>query len=336
MTEPLVVVTDIDLPSDGGAAELLRAAGCRVEIAACSTAEEVVEAATGATAALVQWAQVDASALDALPDLRVISRLGIGVDMIDVEAATERGVAVVNTPDYCIEEVTAHTVAMALSLLRSLPNLDAGLRAGRWAPTVDGRGAVRPSQTTVAVVGYGRIGSGVAHALHAIGFHVLVADPFVDAHDVRAAGLEPVTLDAALARADLVSLHTPLTPATRHLLDSVRLGAMKPGARVVNTCRGGLIDELAFARALTDGQLGGAALDVFEDEPLPGDSILRAAPNLLLTPHAAWYSPAALAELPRRAAENVIAFLAGQSVPSVVNPAYRANAAQASAIRHMI
>jgi D-3-phosphoglycerate dehydrogenase len=331
MTEPLVVVTDIDLPSDGGAAELLRAAGCRVEVAACTTAEEVAAAAAGATALLVQWARVDAAALDALPQLRVISRLGIGVDMIDVAAATERGVAVLNTPDYCIEEVASHTVAMALSLLRALPSLDAGIRAGRWAPTVDGRGAVRPSQTTVAIVGYGRIGSSAARALRATGFTVLVSDPFVAPERIRADGLEPVELEEALARADLVSLHTPLTPATRHLLDAARIGAMKPGARVVNTCRGGLIDERALVTALVSGQLGAAALDVFEDEPLPADSVLRDAPNLLLTPHAAWYSPAALVELPRRAAENAVAFLAGQPLTSIVNPAYRSGARSAGA-----
>lgn len=336
MTEPLVVVTDIDLPSDGGAADLLRAAGCRVEVAACTTPEEVAAAGAGATALLVQWAPVNAAALDALPEVRFLSRLGIGIDMIDLAAATERGIAVANTPDYCIEEVASHTVAMALSLLRSLPSLDAGMRAGRWAPTVDGLGAVRPSETVVAVVGFGRIGSSTAHSLRAMGFQVVVSDPFVDPALVRAAGMEPLELDEALARADLVSLHTPLTPATRHLLDRSRIAAMKPGARVVNTCRGGLIDEQALAEALAARHLGAAALDVYEDEPLPGGSVLRATPNLLLTPHAAWYSPAALVELPRRAAENVIAFLAGHSVPSIVNPAYRENAPQASAIRHMM
>ncbi|MBB4660935.1 C-terminal binding protein [Conexibacter arvalis] len=326
MTEPLVVVTDIDLPSDGGAADLLRAAGCRVEVAACTTADEVAAAAAGATALIVQWANVDAAALDALPEVRFISRLGIGYDMIDVDAATARGVAVANTPDYCVEEVATHTVAMALSLLRALPGLEAGMRAGRWAPTADGSGAVRPSETTVAIVGFGRIGSSAALALRAAGFRVLVSDPFVSAERIAAAGLEAAPLDEALAQADLVSLHTPLTAETRHLLDGERLATMKPGVRIVNTCRGGLIDEQALIAALAGGQVGGAALDVYEDEPLPADSGLRHAPNLMLTPHAAWFSPAALAELPRRAAENVVAFLANHPVPSIVNPAYVASA----------
>jgi len=327
MTEPLVVVTDIDLPSDGGAADLLRAAGCRVEVAACTTAEDVAAAAAGATALIVQWANVDAAAFDALPDVRFVSRLGIGYDMIDVDAATARGIAVANTPDYCVEEVATHTVAMALSLLRALPGLEAGMRAGRWAPTADGRGAVRPSETTVAVVGFGRIGSSAAQALHAAGFRVLVSDPFVSEERITAGGLEPATLEQALTQADLVSLHTPLTAETRHLLDAERLAAMKPGVRIVNTCRGGLIDEQALVDALESGQVGAAALDVYEGEPLPADSVLRSARNLMLTPHAAWFSPAALAELPRRAAENVVAFLANHPVPSIVNPTYVARAA---------
>jgi D-3-phosphoglycerate dehydrogenase len=325
MPQPLVVMTDSDLPSDGGAAQLLSAAGFAVRTAQCATAAEVVVASEGASALVVQWAQVDAQAFDAIAPLRFVSRLGIGVDMIDVGAATARGIAVANTPDYCTQEVAAHTIAFALALLRALPSLDAGIRAGRWAPTRDGHGAVRPSETTVAVIGYGRIGSQVADSLRALGFDVVVCDPFVRPERIVAAGHRAVQLDEALAVADLVSLHTPLTATTRRLLDGKRIAAMKPGARIVNTCRGGLIDERALADALADGSLGGAALDVYENEPLPPESPLRRAPNVVLTPHAAWYSPAALDELPRRAAENVVAFMAGHGIPSIVNPAYASN-----------
>lgn len=335
MTQPLVVVTDSDLPSDGGAAELLAAAGLAVRVERCATAADVAAAGEGASALIVQWARVDGDALDAIPTLRFVSRLGIGVDMIDLDAATERGIAVANTPDYCIEEVATHAVALALSLLRALARLDAGMRAGRWAPARDGAGAVRPSETTIAVLGYGRIGSQVARGLRALGFEVVVCDPFVEPAIVAAAGHRVVDLDEALTTAHLVSLHTPLTSATRHLIDRERIAAMKPGARIVNTCRGGLIDERALADALADGTLGGAALDVYEDEPLPLDSPLTRAPNVLLTPHAAWYSPSALAELPRRAAENVVAFMAGHEVPSIVNPAY-AERSRRVAIRHML
>jgi phosphoglycerate dehydrogenase-like enzyme len=324
MAAPRVVVTDIDLPSDGGALELLKAAGFNVHVASCATADEVVAVGADADALIVQWAPLTAAALCDLPKLRVISRLGIGVDMIDLDAATASGIAVLNTPDYCVEEVTSHTIALALSLLRALPSLDAGLRCGRWAPAQDGAAAVRPSETAIAVIGFGRIGSGVASALSVMGFETLVCDPFVASERIRAAGHRPVELDEALSSAELVSLHAPLTSTTRHLLDRDRIGQMKRGARIVNTCRGELIEEDALVEALADGQVGGAALDVFQDEPLPDSSPLRHAANVLLTPHAAWYSPAALLELPRRAAENIVSFLGGSEVPTLVNPEYRA------------
>ena len=151
---------------------------------------------------------------------------------------------------------------------------------------------------------------------------MLVHDPFVPDAAIAARGHRPASLDEAIERSDVLSLHVPLSDATRHLLDADAIARMRPGAYVVNTCRGGLLDEAALAEALRDGRLGGAALDVFETEPLPADSPLRDTPNILLTPHAAWYSPAALVELPTRAAEQVVDFLAGRPVDSIVNPGY--------------
>lgn len=318
---PLVVVTDSDLPGDGAEA-VIAEAGLRVRRAACRTPEDVVAAARDATALIVQWAPVTAAALDRLPACRFVSRLGIGYDMIDVAAATERGVAVANTPDYCVEEVAAHTLALVLSLARRIAPLDAAVRAGRWSVVADAPGALRPSRTTLAVIGFGRIGSLTAAHAAALGFRVVVHDPHVPAETVRAAGHEPFPLADALAAADIVSLHVPLTAQTRHLLDTKALARTKPGVLVVNTCRGGLVDEGALARALHDGRVAGAGLDVFEEEPLPAGSPLRDAPNVLLTPHAAWYSPASLEELPRRAARQVVDFLAGRPVPSIVNRDY--------------
>ncbi|ADB48554.1 C-terminal binding protein [Conexibacter woesei] len=318
----VVVVTDSDLPTEGVAERVLEAAGWTVRRAACRTADDVREAAAGAVALIVQWAPVDASVLANLPDCRFVSRLGIGYDMIDVAAATEAGIPVANVPDYCVEEVAAHTLAFVFSLTRRLPQLDAGLRAGRWAASDDGDGARRPQGTTVAVLGHGRIGARVAQQAASVGFDVLVHDPHVPAERVEAAGHVAVTLDEALERADVVSLHVPLTPQTRHLLDAPALARMRPGSALVNTCRGGLVDETALADALRSGQLGAAALDVFESEPLPADSPLRDAPNLLLSPHAAWYSPIALLELEERAAQQVADFLDGRPVPTIVNPGY--------------
>src|SRR6478752_3487151 len=212
MTSDLVVITDSDLP--GTAAEdALTAAGLRVRRAASRSADDI--------------AAVAGELLDRLPGVRMISRLGIGYDMIDVAAATERGVLVANTPAYCLEEVATHTLAMILSLARGLPQYDRAVRAGRWSAVEARPFAVRPSATTVVVVGYGRIGSLVAQRCAALGFRVVVSDPVVPDERIVAAGLEPAPLAEALPRADILTLHAPLTPATHHLLDADALARMK-------------------------------------------------------------------------------------------------------------
>lgn len=313
-----MVITDCDLPGQAGE-DVLRSAGLSVTRASCVTEEDVVEAARGATALVVQWAPVSSAVLDQLGSLRFVSRLGIGYDMIDVEAAAARGIAVANTPTYCVEEVASHTVAMLLALTRGLVGYDRAVRAGEWAPTHARPMAVRPSTTTVAVIGYGRIGALTAQHCRALGFRVLVHDPYVDADVIRHAGCQPVDLDEALSSADALTLHAPLTPRTRHLVNARTLAAVKPGAVIVNTCRGPLVDDAALVDALRSGRLSGAALDVYESEPLAPDHPLCGLDNVILTPHAAWYSPEALADLPVHAARNVVDFLAGRPVDSIVN-----------------
>ena len=315
---PTVVITDSDLASHEDE-RVLREAGLTTVRLQAKTEDEVVAglAETGADALIVQWAPVAAAALEAAPQCRFISRLGIGYDMIDVAAATERGVAVANTPDYCVDEVVAHTLAMALGLLRGLGRFDAAVRGGQWSAALPYPRACRPSETTIGVIGAGRIGARVATQAQALGFGVLACDPYA-----TDAGVPLTTLEDLLRRSDLVTLHAPLTAETRHLVRAETLGLMRPGALLVNTCRGGLVDEAALAEALRGGRLAGAALDVFEAEPLPGASPLRSLPNVLLSPHAAWYSPASLAELPVQAARQVVDFLAGRPVPAIVNPGY--------------
>jgi D-3-phosphoglycerate dehydrogenase len=314
-----VVITDSDL-GDGVEEEVL--AGHRVVRAGCRTEADAIAAVPDADALIVQWAPITAAVLAAAPRLRFVSRLGIGYDMIDVAAATRRGVAVANTPDYCVEEVAAHTVAMALALLRGLPQLDRSVRGGVWDSIGTFPRSARPSGTSVAVVGLGRIGRRVAEGMAALGFAVIGHDPYT----AGVPGVELVSLDEALARADLLTLHVPLDDRTRGLIGDGELARMKPGALLVNTCRGGLVDEDALAGALREGRLAGAALDVFVREPLPASSPLRRLDSVILTPHAAWYSPASLAELPRRCAAQVADFLAGRPVPAIVNPDHAAAA----------
>ncbi|WP_353114416.1 C-terminal binding protein [Microbacterium sp.] len=323
MTEPLTLITDCDLPGDA-AERTLRAAGLRAARAPETSADTLAALGADAEALIVQWHRIDGALMDRMPNLRMISRLGIGYDMIDVAAATERGIAVANTPSYCIEEVAAHTVAMIMAQGRGLPAYDRAMREGTWK-AVDARPfAVRPSRTTVSVLGFGRIGSLVARGLRGLGFRVVVADPYAPEQAIRDAGCESASIDDAIAAADILTLHVPLTDETRHLIDAAAIARMKPGSVVVNTCRGPLIDEDALVDALHSGRIGAAALDVFEAEPLAADSPLREAPNALLSPHAAWYSPQALEDLPVHAAENVIRFLAGDAVPAIVNRDYAA------------
>lgn len=321
MRSPHVVITDCDLPGNSGD-DLLEAAGLTVQRAQCASADEIIAAGRGADALIVQWASVTAEVFAALPRLRLVSRLGIGYDMVDVAAATRHGVAVANTPAYCIEEVAAHTVAMMLALSRGLMAYDRAVRAGHWSATNISPVPSRPSTTTVAIVGFGRIGSLTARHFAGLGYRVLVNDPFVADADIARAGFTPVDFDTVLQRANVISLHAPLNPDTRHLLDRSTLARARCSPIVVNTCRGALIDESALVEALDSGEISGAALDVYEHEPLAENSALRHRNDVLLTPHAAWFSSEAVVDLPRHAARNVIDFFAGKPMSSVINPDY--------------
>jgi D-3-phosphoglycerate dehydrogenase len=294
-----MVITDSDLPSTGVEESLLEAAGIEVERAACRSSADVAAAGADADALIVQWAPVDEAALAQMPRLRFISRLGIGYDMIDVDAAAARGVAVANTPDYCIEEVVAHALALVLACTRGIVAADRQVRAGGWAVGELAPPVRRPSQVTLGVLGLGRIGSLVVEQARALGFRVLAHDP---AHPERS---------------------VPLTALTQRVIDADALARLPAGAIVVNTSRGALIDEAALVEALRSGHLGGAALDVYEHEPLAAGSPLHDLPGVILSPHAAWYSPQALTDLPRLATQQVLDFLAGAAVPNLVDAAAR-------------
>ena len=313
-----IVVMDCDLPGQP-IEDFLRQAGYSPLRADTHAVEDIGEWGAGAVGLVVQWEKVTPAIMDQLPDLKAISRLGIGYDMIDVEAAGERGIAVMNAPDYCIEEVAAQTIAMIMDAVRGITLYDRDVRSGNWQPVVPGRPARRPSTMTVGIVGFGRIGRLVATYCSALGFSVLVADPYADPGAVIQDGHGLVDLPDLLARADVVSLHAPLNDETLHMLNRSTLGQMKPGATIVNTCRGGLIDEEALVAALESGQVALALLDVYESEPLASESKLRSLPNTVLTPHSAWFSPESLDDLPIHAARNIVAFLSGNPVSSVVN-----------------
>lgn len=297
-----VVVTDATFPELEAEEAAARSRGASFERAACRTAEEVAEAVRGARVAVVQFAPLSWAAVDGLAPGATVIRYGVGYDNLDLAAIRDRGLRAAYVPDYCTEEVADHTAAMLLALLRKLPQLDASVREGKWAAVKVSKPIKPFAEAQVGFLGFGRIAQAVRDRLAPFGFRFLAHDPFQQgSHD----GVRFVELPTLLAESDALSLHAPSTPETRGVIGEDALARMQPHAVVVNTARGDLIDEAALSRALRENRIGGAALDVFSTEPLPPDSPLRDAPNLLLTPHAAWYSDAAVARLQALVAEEI-------------------------------
>ncbi len=324
---PLAFHTDMPpaMLDDAPEARMLREAGIEVRGERCGSEDETIERAAGADAILNGLVPITARVLEALPGLKVVARYGVGVDNVDLQAATRCGVAIVHVPDYCVEEVSNQAFAFLLGWARQVPRWTEMLRAGRWG--YDHIGAMRSVHgQTLGVIGLGRIGAATARKGAAFGMEVLGFDPGLGDDDLRARGAEPCTLEALLARSDYVSLHAPLLPATHHLIGAAELARMKPGAFLINTSRGPLVDEKALIDALQRGELAGAGLDVFETEPLPDDSPLRGMDQVLLSPHMGAQSPLATAKLRRSIAEEVTRALRGEWPLHVANPEVRANA----------
>lgn len=318
----VVAYTDYVFPDLEGERTLLARAGARLLGNQARDEAEVMATCAEAEALIVQLAPVTAAVVAALPRCRMMVRLGIGYDNIDVAAAEARGVAVCNVPDYCTGEVADHTLALALALVRELGPLDARVRAGEWklAPV---RRLPALDRLAFGTVGFGRIARAVLQRARAFGCRLLASDPFVPDEVFAAEGVERLSLDTLCEQADLLSLHAPYTPETHHLLDAHRLARLKPGAFVLNCARGALIDTHALAAALANGRLGGAGLDVFENEPLPADHPLRTAPNAILTSHVAWLSDASGPRLQRLATEEVCRYLRGEPLRCPVNDTAR-------------
>ena len=295
---------------------------------ACSTEEELIARGAEADALLVSTREaITRRVLANLPRCRVISRYGVGLDNVDLDAATDHGIVVTHYPGYCTAEVADHALAFILALNRRIVELDRDLRDGAWvrygpATATILRGPVPPlRELTLGIVGFGRIGRAVAERARPFGLTLLVADPYVDPATITAAGAEPVTLDDLLARADIVTLHCPLTPETRGLVGADQLRRMKPTAFLVNTARGPIVDLDALVPVLQDGRLAGAALDVVYPEPLPADSPLYALPNVILSPHAAYYSERSVEVVRRETLNEALAVLRGRRPQTVANPA---------------
>jgi D-3-phosphoglycerate dehydrogenase / 2-oxoglutarate reductase len=315
----LVVKTDDVVELGDEELAMLAAVPARLVERPAATEEALVEHARDADAILTLDEPLTAGVIEQLRACRVISRFGIGVDRVDIAAATQRGIVVTNVPDYCVDEVSDHALALLLGIARRTHALDAAVRAGTWETAAVAGEVHRLRGQILGVVGFGRLGRRLSEKTQALGLRVLAHDPYVADEEVRALGAEPVPLDELLQRSDWVSLHLPLTPETRHLIDKAALRRMKSSAVLVNTARGALVDQAALVGALRDGRLAGAALDVLEREPpAPDDPLLELA-NVVLTSHAAFYSVESLAEMRRSAVENVVRVLAGRPPLFAVN-----------------
>jgi D-3-phosphoglycerate dehydrogenase len=295
-----------------------------VELVEAPTTDErtLIDLARGASGLLVCYAKVTEPVVRVAAEggCRVIARYGIGYDNVDVEAASRHGIVVTNVPDYCIGEVADHAMALLVALARGIVDAVVEVRRGGWS--MPRAGIYRLQGRRLAVIGVGRIGRAVVRRAHSFGLDVVGFDPLLVDWDV--AGLSRAhSLEEAVGEAHFVSLHAPQTPENHHLINDRTISFMRRAPIVVNTARGGLVDLDAVGRALDDGRLGGVGLDVTEVEPLPPDHPLRSHPRALISPHMAFYSVEAQAQLQRRAAEEVARVLRGEPPRCPVNtPAY--------------
>ena len=311
MARPLIAVTDSPFPSLDPAKAALARVDPALRMAKSASADDILAVAREADAILVTYAKLPGELLRQLKRCKVIGRFGLGVDNIDVKAASELGITVTYVPDYCMQEVSDHAMALLLSLARKVPLSNKLVQSGRWevAPIVP---IHRLTGRVLGLVGFGNIPRMLAPKAKAFGLRVVTHDPYVSREALAAAGVENVGFDELLAMSDFVSIHAPLLPATRGLFNRDVFRKMKKGAMLINTARGPLVNEEALIAALDSGQLGGAALDVVTTEPLAKDSKLIGRDNVILTPHTAFYSVEALNELQTKCATDVARVLSGE------------------------
>jgi D-3-phosphoglycerate dehydrogenase / 2-oxoglutarate reductase len=279
---------------------------------------EVLEQLEHADALLTDYFACDAEAIASMRRCRVICQYGVGLDGVDVAAASRAGILVTHTPGYCVDELAEHTIALMLAAARNIALQDRAVRSGGWDYSL-GPPMRRLRGRRLAVIGFGRVGRGVAERAQGLGLHVVGVDALVPPEELVAAGVEPATLEAALRSCDIVSLHAPLTAATDGLIGAAELALLPRGALLVNTARGRLVDQAALASALASGHLAGAGLDVLHTEPPPVDDPLLALATTVLTPHAGFLSQESLERVQEDAAWEVRRALSGEAPRFAVN-----------------
>ncbi len=313
-----VVITDYNYPDLAIEETELTRWGARVVPAQCRTPEEVLAVAEEADAVISQYAPITKQVIWGLKRCKAIGRYGIGVDNIDVEAATKRDIAVINVPSYCEEEVSDHVLAFLLSWARRITHYTQEVRLGVW-DWKSGRPMHRLAGQVLGLLGFGKIARLVARKAKAVGLRIIAYDPYIADEVFVAEGVEKVNFARLLRESDFLSIHVPLTPETRHLINAQSLSQMKPNACLINTARGGVVDKEALFHALKTGKLAGACLDVSDPEPLPSDDPLFSLPQVLWSPHVAWYSEESLIELRSKLARDVGRALSGLLPDGLVN-----------------
>jgi D-3-phosphoglycerate dehydrogenase len=311
MAGPVIAVTDSVFPTLDPAKAALAQLNATFRISKSAGADDILAVAKDADAILVTYAKLTRDILLQLTKCKAIGRFGLGVDNIDLPTAKEKGIAVNYVPDYCIREVSDHAMALLLALIRKIPLSDKLVQAGRWEMP-----AVVPIRrlegTVLGLVGFGHIPRLMVPKAQAFGMKVIAYDPFVKPEQFKALNVEGVDFDALLKNSDYISVHAPLLPATRGMLNADAFAKVKKGVYIVNTARGPLIDEPALIAALDTGQVSGAALDVVTAEPLAKDSSLLGRDNVIVTPHTGFYSIEALEELQTKCAADVARVLSGE------------------------
>jgi len=311
VSRTVIAVTDSPFPSLDPARAALRRVDPELRMAKSASADDILAVAREADAVLVTYAKLPGELLQELKRCKAIGRFGLGVDNIDIPAAARLGIVVTYVPDYCLREVSDHAMALLLALARKIPFSNRLVQSGRWEvpPIVPLR---RLEGQVLGLIGFGNIPQTLAPKAKAFGFKIITHDPYVAPEVTAALGVENTSFEDLLARSDFVSVHAPLLPATRGLINAAAFARMKKGAYLVNTARGPLVDEAALVAALDSGHLGGAALDVVAVEPLPADSPLFGRDNVIVTPHTAFYSVEALEELQTKCASDVARVLCGE------------------------
>jgi D-3-phosphoglycerate dehydrogenase len=313
-----VVLTDYEWPDLSIEHGIFSPYGINFTAARCKNEEDVLRVAENADAIICEYAPLSKKVIQSLRRCKVISMNAAGFDNVNVEAATEEGILLVNCPDYCFEEVADHTMAMILSCARGIFQYDRRIRSKIWDFKAAGpRQRIRNS--VLGLIGFGRIAQAVASRALSFGMRVIASDPFINDEFLRTKGVQPARMKETIAAADYISIHVPLTNETRKSIGAEELSCMKRSAFLINVSRGAVIDEAALYDALRSGVIRGAALDVLEKEPPEFDNPLLSLENVLITPHAAFYSEEAMREVRSRAAREIIKVFKGKLPSHIVN-----------------